>query len=210
MMRGKSGKWLGGLVAVVLGGSLVLGTFGGGVTAAQAHDRDYKNPLRQILTKLDEILVKLNAATGAGGGTGNPALPRFTVLVEFSGAAVRDNSTGLVWEQTPIATTSDWTSARGSCLNKSVGNMRGWRLPSVVELTSLIDSSPTSTPPYVPSTVFTGVQPNSYWSATSNETNTNNNKWTVNFADGLAGTTSKFSPTVYVWCVRGEMQDSVY
>ena len=62
MMRGKSGRWLGGLVAVVLGGSLALGTFGGGVTAAQAHDRDHKNPLRQILTKLDEILAKLNAA----------------------------------------------------------------------------------------------------------------------------------------------------
>jgi hypothetical protein len=208
MMQGKSGRWLHGVGAVVLAGGLVLAGFGGEVTSVQAHDRDHKNPFKQILTKLDEILAKLNGASGAGGGTGNQALPRFTVLAEFGGAAVRDNSTGLVWEQAPPAAPQyNWTDARLQCLNKNVGNMRGWRLPSVVELTSLID--PSLPAPYVPSSMYTGVQPNTYWTATGNETNTNLTKWNVNFADGLAGTGNKSNGSL-VWCVRGEMQDSVY
>jgi len=207
MIRGKSGRWLGGLGTVVLVGGLVLSSFGGGVTSAQAHDRDHKNPLKQILTKLDQILAKLNGASGVAGGTGNQALPRFTVLADYNNAAVKDNSTGLVWEQNPTATLSDWTSARGYCINKSVGGMRGWRLPSVVELASLID--PTLLAPYVPAPLFAGVQSNPYWTATGSETNTNANKWSVNFADGQAGTSSKTS-SLLVWCVRGDMQDSVY
>jgi hypothetical protein len=121
---------------------------------------------------------------------------------------VKDNSTGLVWEQSPSATTSDWISARISCINKNVGGMRGWRLPSVAELASLID--PSLPAPYVPTPMFAGILQNSYWSATSYESNTNNSKWSVNLADGLAGTSSKGTTTLNVWCVRGVMQDSVY
>ena len=208
-MRSTSNRWLGGVGVIVLAGGLVLANFDGGITSAQAHDHAHKNPFKQIMTKLDEILAKLNGgpAPTSGGGTGNQTQPRFTLLAEYSNAAVRDNSTGLVWEQTPSGATTDWTSARGSCLNKSIGNMRGWRLPSVVELTSLID--PSSLAPYVPATMFTGVQPNPYWTATGNETNTNLNKWSVNFADGQAGTSGK-TASLLVWCVRGEMQESVY
>ena len=210
MMQGKSGRWLGGVGALVLVGGFVLANFGGGVTSAQAHDREHKNPLKQILTKLDEILAKLNGAPVSGGATVNQTLPRFTVLADYNNAAVRDNSTGLVWEQSPISTTSDWTSARISCINKNVGGMRGWRLPSVAELASLID--PSLPAPYVQASMFTGVHQNSYWSATSYETNTSTSKWSVNLAvgDGLAGTSSKGTPSVNVWCVRGVMQDSVY
>ena len=208
MMQGKSGRWLGGVGALVLVGGFVLANFGGGVTSAQAHDREHKNPLKQILTKLDEILAKLNGAPVSGGATVNQTLPRFTVLADYNNAAVRDNSTGLVWEQSPISTTSDWTSARISCINKNVGGMRGWRLPSVAELASLID--PSLPAPYVQASMFTGVQQNSYWSATSYETNTSTSKWSVNLADGLAGTSNKGTPSLNVWCVRGVMQDSVY
>jgi hypothetical protein len=211
MMQGKSGKWLGGVGAVVLAGALALASLGGGVPSAQAHDRnhEHKNPLKQILTKLDEILAKLNGgpAPTSGGGTGTQPLPRFTVLADFNNAAVRDNSTGLVWEQSPTAPTSDWTSARFSCINKTVGGMRGWRLPSVAELTSLID--PSLLPPYVPASTFTGVQLSTYWTATGNENNTSTLKWNVNFADGLAGTGIKGNSSL-AWCVRGVMQDSVY
>src|SRR5262249_20915800 len=138
-MRSTSNRWLSRLGVVVLAGGVVLANLGGGVTLARAHDHAYQNPFKQIMTKLDNILAKLSAAPSAGGGTANQALPRFTVLADYNNAAVRDNSTGLVWEQTPLGTTSDWSSARFQCINKNVGNMRGWRLPSVVELTSLID-----------------------------------------------------------------------
>jgi hypothetical protein len=44
---------------------------------------------------------------------------RFTCV--FSGAAVRDNETGLVWEQAPSTTTHDWVTARNTCPNRNVG-----------------------------------------------------------------------------------------
>src|SRR5215510_10545004 len=67
-----------------------------------------------------------------------PSASRFTVLTEFGGAAVRDNNTGLVWEQRPTLTTHTWISAIDHCFNTPIGNTRGWHLPSVVELSSLI------------------------------------------------------------------------
>ena len=209
-MRSKSNRWLSGVGVVVFAGGLVLANFGGGITSVQANDHAYKNPFKQIMTKLDQILAKLNggSAPAPAGGAATQPLPHFTVLADYNNAAVRDNSTGLVWEQNPIATTSDWSSARSSCLNKNVGGMRGWRLPSVVELASLID--PSLPAPYVPAPMFTGVQPNSYWSATSYDVNTaTSSKWNVNLADGLAGTSSR-GTFLNVWCVRGAMQDSVY
>lgn len=53
---------------------------------------------------------------------------------------------GWSWEQAPDnSTTSTWQSARftiGSCVNKQiVGGRRGWRLPSLVELSSLVDTA---------------------------------------------------------------------
>ena len=230
MMRSRWSKWLSGVGGVVLIGGLVLANYGGGVTPAEAH-HSYQNPFKQILSKLNLILEKLNTPGGAsssstGGGAGNqslrwdtnnPAL-RFTVLADFGGAAVRDNNTGLVWEQSP-STMPTWSEARLQCLNKAVpavGGTRGWRLPSVVELVSLIDPSlimPSSgIPPIVPG-VFTGVQPATYWSATANADvpTSATSKLSVNFDDGLVGVSTKSSSTYnYVWCVRGQMSESAY
>ena len=217
MMRNKRSKWLSGVGVVALAGGLVLANFGGGITSAQAHDHDYKNPFKQIMTKLNEILTKLNQGGGGGGGggaevgnyttrwdTNHPSDSRFTVA--FSGA-VLDKNTGLVWEQLPVVTTGlAWASAREQCLNRTVGGTRGWRLPSVGELTSLID--PSLPAPYVPGTVFTGVQSATYWSATASAVGTSN-AFSVSFQDGLVGTSSKGSAT-NIWCVRGLMQESLY
>jgi hypothetical protein len=206
---------------VALIGGLVLASYGGGIVPAEAHDNQknenhHLNPFKQILNKLDEVLKKLGSA-GGGGEEGNytsrwdtnkPSASRFTVLAEFGNAAVRDNNTGLVWEQMPTMTLN-WTDARFQCLNKAVptvGGTRGWRLPSVTELTSLIDSSLTA--PYVP-TVFAGVQVGNYWSATTIADGGSLNKFSVSFQDGSVGSTNKGN-TNNVWCVRGSTTESTY
>ena len=66
---------------------------------------------------------------------------RFTILDAFNSQAVRDNETGLVWEKAPIGGPTSWAIARVACLNKTVGGRKGWRLPSVHELASLIDAN---------------------------------------------------------------------
>lgn len=213
MMRDNWNRWLSGVGVVVLVGGLSLANYGGGVAPAEAHDRH--NPFKQILVKLNEILAKLNAGGGGGGAgnytlrwdTNNPSASRFTVLTEFNNAAVRDNNTGLVWEQSPITPSPapTWNEARLQCIEKNVGGTRGWRLPSVVELTSLID--PSLPAPFVPA-VFTGVQLSPYWSATANAVGSST-ALSVNFDDGHAGMSSKSSGSS-IWCVRGPMQESVY
>ena len=141
---------------------------------------------------------------------------RFTVLSAFNNAAVRDNNTGLVWEQAPEAATHQWDSAGVKCVNRKVGNTRGWRLPSVAELVSLID--PSLPAPFVPLVatggVFTGVQPAFFYWSTTTRADTLVAAWGVSFeeSEGTLGAASSHSKTDsnQIWCVRGPMQESVY
>lgn len=221
MMQGKWNKCLSRIGGVALIGGLALASYSGGVIPAEAHSNDrhgynHPNPFKQILNKLDEVLTKLGSA-GGGGEEGSytmrwdankPSASRFTVLAEFGNVAVRDNNTGLVWEQMPT-TMLNWTDARFQCLNKAVpalGGTRGWRLPSVTELTSLID--PSLPAPYVP-TVFAGVQVGNYWSSTTIADGGSLNKFSVSFQDGTVGSTNKGNPN-NVWCVRGSTTESTY
>jgi hypothetical protein len=75
-----------------------------------------------------------------------PPAQRFTVLEAFNNEAVRDNETGLVWEQSPATIAEPWFNARGACAIKNVGGRIGWRLPSLPELSSLVDPSVGSLP----------------------------------------------------------------
>ena len=43
-----------------------------------------------------------------------PSASRFTVLAAFGNHAVRDNNTGLVWEQAPDATPRIWVNFAGT------------------------------------------------------------------------------------------------
>jgi Protein of unknown function (DUF1566) len=226
-MQSRWNRCLSGVGAAVLIGGLVLANNGGGIMPAEAHDHQreaysHLNPFKQILAKLDEVLAKLSggvsssspsSSSGVGAGnhtlrwdTNNPSASRFTTV--FPGA-VLDNNTGLVWEQLPVGTLRSWKDARIDCVDKNVGGTRGWRLPSVVELASLID--PSLGTPFVPLNVFTNILVGAYWSATVDATATN----LVLLVDldtksGTTATSSKTSGSAYVWCVRAPMQESVY
>ncbi len=136
-----------------------------------------------------------------------PSASRFTVLSAFGGAAVRDNNTGLVWEQAPSADLVIWRLGTSNCINKQVGNTVGWRLPSVAELSSLRD--PTLPIPFVPTSVFTGVQ-DEYWTATT-EAVAPSNAYIVGFNTFTVGDIDKgFLPGLHYWCVRGPMNTDTY
>ena len=131
--------------------------------------------------------------------------PRRFVLV-MGGAAVRDRETGLVWERSPSSTTVNWSSAREHCANKNVGGRKGWRLPSIHELASLVDPSvPTPGPTLLPGHPFSNVQSSAaYFSATSFATDPTNNAWGVAFVAGDVGAVGKAAAlTGLAWCVRG-------
>ena len=137
-----------------------------------------------------------------------PAATRFLVLSNFASAAVLDRETGLVWERTPEATTTTWSNARRQCMERTTSGRKGWRLPSVHELASLIDPTVASPGPTLPAGhPFTNIQPH-YWSASTDADNPSL-AWNVNFYVGLVHLGYKTFDS-RAWCVRGGMNADAY
>ena len=91
-----------------------------------------------------------------------PAAERFVLVM--GGAGVLDKETGLVWEQSPDGTTTSiWEDAQVVCNLKAVGNRKGWRVPSVNELASLLDpTNPAGNPDLPVGHPFSTVQSGLY------------------------------------------------
>ena len=207
-MPRRRASWLGGIGAVVIiGGLMLLGMGPRGAFAASP-------TLEEVLAKVNQILTALN-----GIQEGNhtlrwdqvlPAAQRFVVLAAFNNEAVLDKETGLVWEKSPETTTYDWRSAQFQCNRHTTGGRKGWRLPSVPELASLVDPSvflPGPTLP--PGHPFLNVQSSyNHWSA-STVTVDPMFAWYVSFYNGEVGHGLKLG-AFYVWCVRGGMNADQY
>jgi uncharacterized protein DUF1566 len=141
--------------------------------------------------------------------------PRFIVLLNWNSEAVLDRETGLVWERAPSATKMPAAPPAGSlggiqaathCNDRTVGNRRGWRVPSIQELMSLVDPSqpfvsgipqlPLGHPFQFPPNIFGIWSSNPYF-------NDPRFHWyyDVHFfgGTGIASDASEFN----VWCVRG-------
>jgi uncharacterized protein DUF1566 len=129
---------------------------------------------------------------------------RFQVLDQFGGHAVFDQETGRVWEQSPETTRRNWTAALRHCYTLEVGGRKGWRLPTIEELTSLMSASPSFDIPSLPAGhPFSNVQPPGiYWSATSTSPIF---AVIADFARlGAVRESLKSNATLQVaWCVRG-------
>jgi len=93
-----------------------------------------------------------------------PASTRFIVLSNMNGSAVLDRETGLVWEKAPDPTSRTWEAARRYCVGKTVGNRKGWRLPTVDELATLYNTAGTGFGGGVPGGPFINVF--SAWTST--------------------------------------------
>lgn len=115
---------------------------------------------------------------------------RFTLVM--GGEAVKDNKTGLLWEQSPDLIHDTWS--------ESVGGQKGWRAPSVEELKSLIDSSQTD-PALPEGHPFSNIKSEIYWTATPSKSD-DIVAWQVSFFTGEPVTDQK-SGTRRIWCVLG-------
>lgn len=140
---------------------------------------------------------------------------RFKVLSEFGGQAVLDKETSLVWERSPQTADATWNrdllgvSARSTCAVKAVGGRKGWRLPSMAELASLIDPSVAAPGPTLPpGHPFLDVESTRYWAATTNA-ELPAEAWGVGFTGGNVSSADK-TISARVWCVRGGMNADQY
>lgn len=182
-----------GIMALI--GGLYLTNYGLGVIQAAAAPPLKEGVLEGVTQNWDKVL---------------PAEQRFIVLSAFGGAAVRDNETGLVWERSPLITTHVWGVARFECTSRTTGGRKGWRLPSVHELASLIDPNAQASPMLPPGHPFNDVQGagSGYWSATA-FSGSDAVAWDMSFENGHVGSGAK-DVARYVWCLRGPMNADTY
>lgn len=191
IMRSNS-RWVSRAVIVgLMIGSLVL--VGSGLGSAFDGEQASHTDLQDLPQSWDKKL---------------PNASRFTVLTDFGGAAVRDNETGLVWEQSPETKTQNWSGARFQCTSRTIGGRKGWRLPSVHELGSLVDPSVIPGPTLPVGHPFTNVHPAHYWSASS-FAGKPSYAWNVGFIMGMVHYV-KTTDSHNVWCVRGGNNADAY
>lgn len=130
---------------------------------------------------------------------------RFAIYAAGSGDPVNhlvlDRGTGLVWQRSPGSDTAAWQQAHVGCANLTLGNVRGWRLPTLEELGTLeAPSNPTDFPTNHP---FMNVDDTQiYWSATTVD-DAPLTAYGKGFATGVnLIPAEKLLPHLF-WCVRG-------
>jgi hypothetical protein len=142
---------------------------------------------RVTLSLLSLSLVAYPASANAPSG-------RYTV----SNGTVTDTRTKLTWQQATAPGTYTWANAKTYCSGLAL-NGSGWRLPTIKELMTLVDSSQT-TAPFIDTSAFPSTQSNYYWTLTV-FTPSNDMAWQVEFLDGSMSQSSQTS-AAYVRCVR--------
>jgi hypothetical protein len=133
--------------------------------------------------------------------------PRFAIYDPSTPAdetddVVLDKETGLVWARNAnLGDVTTWKNVIGYCRNYvTLGNRMGWRLPTVEELSSLVD--PGQSNPALPVGHPFIILPSGYhWSSSTTEISSAN-AWYVNMHNGNVADQDKLA-TFYAWPVRG-------
>jgi hypothetical protein len=117
---------------------------------------------------------------------------------------VLDRETGLVWDKIPQSTTMNWEDAVPYCWNRSVtpdgfALKKGWRLPTVEELMTLVDPNASGTPKLPPNHPFNNIS-GKYWTSTATVGNWFE-KYVWDSATSSLSTQVTF-PGNRAWCVR--------
>jgi len=119
--------------------------------------------------------------------------------------AVLDVETGLVWERTPSSVTSEWLGQEDDCWARAAGQRRGWRMPRIEELDSLLDPQngyllPAGSP-------FTGVAATDvFWSSSESRVDFLGEFVTVGSSTHGRGLRST---SLRTWCVRGGSGENI-
>jgi len=120
-----------------------------------------------------------------------PAAERFQIAM--GGAAILDKETGLVWEKNPEINSQLWADVGTLCTAKTVGGRKGWRLPTLSELSSLVD--PSRNNPALPTGhPFTNIYfaQGGYWTTTTSAADSTK-AWYVFFGNGGAAIFTKLA-----------------
>lgn len=134
------------------------------------------------------------------------AIYNFGTVNNTSDDLVLDKETGLIWPRNAFLAnrTYNWLDARTSSRELKFANRIGWRLPTVEELSSLVDTR--NSRPALPSNhpfvnVQIGATALGYWTSTAFEDGSGAG-WFVNLDSGAAGPGNN-TILGHFWPVRG-------
>lgn len=137
---------------------------------------------------------------GAGCKPAEEREPRF----EIRGDVALDRATGLAWQREDDGVLRDWQDAAVYCADLEMGGYADWRLPSLDELTSIVDRNNKQQPGLNTAAIDGAVFPNTrstfYWTATAAPGDPAFVR-SVYFYDGWVDNYAKFD-IAYVRCVR--------
>lgn len=111
------------------------------------------------------------------------------------GITVFDAITGLTWQAQLPALQYSWANANNYCASLSLGGFWDWRLPTLIELESILDYSVLS--PAINSAYFPDTPSDTFWTA-SPYASIGGSYWHVYFGIGLTGS----YPAHGTFCVR--------
>ncbi|MEE9446792.1 MAG: DUF1566 domain-containing protein, partial [Arenicellales bacterium] len=117
-----------------------------------------------------------------------------------------DKTTGLMWQRTGSVSRMDWDTAHQYCADLVItyttffgsDNLTDWRLPSVVELQTIVDLGESN--PAINEATFPDAKSVNYWSSSS-YANDGLRAWYVGFKYGSVSTVDKTN-SWHVRCVR--------
>jgi len=142
-----------------------------------------------------------NGAADVAAGAPNPES-----YTDNGDQTVTDNVTGLMWQQT-VSTSTFYTLAQATalCSGLTLGGHNDWRIPTRIELMSLVDAQqPPSSPlasASIDATTFAGNLPFSFWTLSVTITPPTRSM-VLDFSDGYIDFVSTDS-IISVRCVRG-------
>jgi hypothetical protein len=157
-----------------------------------------RNPKRVLAGAMVFGIASILYSSLPGSGADQKIGERFSLVM--NGAAVKDNQTGLIWEQEPDREHDVWSRSNERCAAKEIGGQKGWRGPSVEELKTLIDPDQRD-PALPPGHPFSNIKSEIYWTSTPDPKD-DIVAWQVSFFSGEPVTDQK-SGTRRMWCVLG-------
>ncbi len=106
-------------------------------------------------------------------------LPNPASYTDRGDGTVRDNVTGLLWQRDVPSATYSWQQAKDYCSSLTVAGC-GWRLPTRIELVSLVDFTKPYPGPTIDANAFPGTPGEEFWSS-SLWAGSSSYAWSVNF-----------------------------
>ena len=119
--------------------------------------------------------------------------------LEWQGCEAGKNGSDCTGTTTDDSTMT-WQAAIDYCDGLSWGGHDDWRLPTVQELSGIVDGGSSS--PAIDKNVFPGTSTESFWSSSSSVDNLNY-AWSVDFFYGNVSGNDNDSNTKHARCLRG-------